>query len=166
MTTGEEVTFDASRRLGDYEPLFDPMRKEFGPRFSKSIKNWCGIGKRPYPLALWRVYAIRVKGMLAGVAGLYRRVEDPTPVLWLGWFGLLPEYRGRGYAAQALEKLKAIAIEIGARELRVYVNRSNSVARHVYSRAGFTLIDEGAESQSGRSADPHGAVYSMNLGPA
>jgi RimJ/RimL family protein N-acetyltransferase len=44
-----------------------------------------------------------------GIAGLYSIRLDPETA-WLAWFGILPEFRRRGYATEALGLFEARAL--------------------------------------------------------
>lgn len=151
-----------SRDFSDFEDVVGELAPAFGDRFPDSIKNWCGIGSRPYPLPFWRVYLITVGGEHAGVAGLYRRDKDPADECWVGWFGLRRRFRGRGCAAAAIRALLELARIEGFRRIRVYTAADNESAIKVYERAGFKVEGQ-KHAATGRSADPDGVVLSAIL---
>lgn len=58
---------------------------------------------------------------------------------WIGGFGVAPEYRGRGYAAQLLETLETTARERGLRSMQLEVLAGNAPAIHAYRSAGYQI---------------------------
>jgi GNAT superfamily N-acetyltransferase len=79
-----------------------------------------------------------VGGALAGVALLAFRGERA----WIGGFGVVPEFRGRGLARQYLDEVLAIAREAGATSIELEVLVRNAPAIRLYERAGFATVDE------------------------
>ena len=68
----------------------------------------------------WLVYH---KNDLIGTVGVYGcpwLKEEKT--CWLGWFGVLPKYRNKGYGTVILQKLFEIAKNMGYETLRVYTS--------------------------------------------
>jgi N-acetylglutamate synthase len=63
---------------------------------------------------------------------------------WAGVFGMatLPEFRGRGLAAEVLGALARWAADNGAGEMYLQVESGNGAARRLYERAGFTELCE------------------------
>jgi ribosomal protein S18 acetylase RimI-like enzyme len=54
---------------------------------------------------------------------------------------LLPEFQGRGLGQGMLARVFAVAVERGAREVRLQVNKGNVRAQRVYERAGFRIAE-------------------------
>lgn len=72
---------------------------------------------KPY----WLVYQ---GNQVVGMSGIYAYPELGEPeTAWLGWFGVLDEYRGRGYGREILEKTPAIAKSRGYTKFRLYSSR-------------------------------------------
>ena len=157
------VSLWQSRRIQDYELLIHHLTAELGERFPESMKNWCGIGERPYPLDFWQVYLVSVNGELAGVTGLYRQPESPSSICWVGWFGLLPHFRGRSVGASVIAELEQVARGFGFKEMRVYTDEINETAIMTYKRAGFTELGVFHRTRGNKSADPDGLVLSVDL---
>jgi ribosomal protein S18 acetylase RimI-like enzyme len=77
-------------------------------------------------------------GKLAGAALLgFRRTRA-----WVGAFGVVLEFRGRGLARRYLQETLAIAREFGAVRIELEVLENNPVAVSLYERAGFETVDE------------------------
>nr|MDP9106671.1 GNAT family N-acetyltransferase [Candidatus Eremiobacteraeota bacterium] len=79
-----------------------------------------------------------VDGALSGVVLLAFRGERA----WIGGFGVVPEFRGRGLARSYLGETLAIARASGANSLELEVLTHNAPAVRLYERAGFATIDE------------------------
>lgn len=72
---------------------------------------------KPY----WLVYE---NNKLVGMSGIYDYPELGEPeTAWLGWFGVLPEYRGEGYGKSILLKMLSKAKEMGYKTLRLYSSK-------------------------------------------
>ena len=67
-----------------------------------------------------------------GVTGIYSYHEYPESA-WLGWFGILNEYRNKGYGKKALEKTIELAKEKGAQLNIDFGSQIRSYVMHPYS---------------------------------
>ncbi|MDQ6942067.1 MAG: GNAT family N-acetyltransferase [Candidatus Eremiobacteraeota bacterium] len=79
-----------------------------------------------------------VDGVLSGVALLAYRGERA----WIGGFGVVPEFRGRGLAQRYLDETLALVRASGATSVELEVLVDNARAIRLYERAGFERIDE------------------------
>jgi ribosomal protein S18 acetylase RimI-like enzyme len=79
-----------------------------------------------------------IDGALAGVVLLAFRGDRA----WVGGFGVVPEFRGRGLAREYLDETLAVARESGAASVELEVLTHNVRAVRLYERAGFDTIDE------------------------
>ena len=84
------------------------------------------------------VFWIVRKGLDAiGTVGLYTLPCDPESA-WLGWFGILPEYRRRGIGSFAVRHFESAAKERGFIYARLYTNRNdNEAAKAFYRSNGY-----------------------------
>lgn len=70
-----------------------------------------------------------------GISGVY---ADNTEECWLGWFGIRPEYRRRGYASSILKLQLEIMKNYGYKICRLYTNEViNNTAVKLYIKNGF-----------------------------
>jgi predicted GNAT family acetyltransferase len=58
---------------------------------------------------------------------------------WIGGFGVAPEYRGRGYAADLLRTLERTARERGLHSIQLEVLVDNHPAIQTYRKGGFEI---------------------------
>jgi GNAT superfamily N-acetyltransferase len=79
-----------------------------------------------------------VDGALSGVVLLAFHDERA----WIGGFGVVPEFRGRGLARRYLDETLDIARASGAASVELEVLAHNVPAVRLYARAGFATIDE------------------------
>jgi ribosomal protein S18 acetylase RimI-like enzyme len=79
-----------------------------------------------------------VDGALSGMVLLAFRGERA----WIGGFGVVPEYRGRGLARRYLEETLTIARAAGAVSVELEVLHRNAAAIRLYERAGFVRVGE------------------------
>jgi ribosomal protein S18 acetylase RimI-like enzyme len=79
-------------------------------------------------------------GRFVSVSGLYTVV--PTKVsmdtFWIGWFGVLPEYRRSGVGHQVITMLMKKAKALGGKKLMLYTESKD--ARKFYDAVGFTFV--------------------------
>ena len=67
-----------------------------------------------------------------GLCGVYSYKEYPTD-MWLGWSGVLPKERQKGYATQMLKHCYDTAKTKGYLTFRLYVTDSNDIAVRIYN---------------------------------
>ena len=75
------------------------------------------------------------KGNIVGITGLY--IDEFTQedgVVWLGWFGVVPEYRNMGYGRRILEKTIELAKKRKKKILRLYTSADNERAHGLYNK--------------------------------
>lgn len=72
---------------------------------------------------------------VVGVCGVYADREDEC---WLGWFGVRPQYRQRGYATMMLNLQLEIMKNYGYKVCRLYTDEViNKNAFALYLKSGF-----------------------------
>jgi GNAT superfamily N-acetyltransferase len=135
--------------------MFLPVMKEidFGDRFLLSMLHWCGIGRRSTPLDYWEVFLLRAAGEIVGVSGLYRQPGMEETVYWVGWFGIRPRFRRKGFGRGAMYALIEIARSIGCTELWVYTGSLDKIAVNFYRSLSFEELGAAADCAPGRTMD-------------
>ena len=94
---------------------------------------------------------IEENGEIVGISGLYFYAVDPTSA-WLGWFGILKEYRRLHLGSKALKIFEAMAVKLGFKTARLYTDKfDNDIAINFYRSNGYTeedyLLDEDPASK-------------------
>lgn len=128
-----QLKFVTSRSVYAYRELLAGLTPNFGSAFCQSVLEWCGLLPATDDL-FWELHQIHYRGRCVGVTGLYSLGQDPTE-LWLGWFGLLPDFRKMGFGSLALAMTKYLASDRGARGLMAYVDQSGPLS--FYKERGF-----------------------------
>ena len=97
-----------------------------------------------------------------GVTGIYSYHEYPDTA-WLGWFGVLEEYRKKGYGKEILNKTILLAKEKGYKEFRIYTDEYAISAHKLYSSLGFIkeIYDRDDDKDEYFIADIY--IYSLSL---
>ena len=74
-------------------------------------------------------------GVLIGVTGIYAQNNDEA---WLGWFGILPEYRNKGIGYKVLMKTLELMKAFGDTIVRLYTDPvADAKAVELYKNVGF-----------------------------
>lgn len=90
------------------------------------------------------IHVLWVEGVPAGYVEL---AADEPPAVWIAYFGLLPEFFGRGLGRHLLDWAVDRAWDLGAGEVRVQTcDLDHPAALPNYLRAGFHRYDERVES--------------------
>lgn len=79
---------------------------------------------------------------IIGTTGLYKRKRDREDCVWLGWYCILPEYRGKKLGKKLLEWTIVKAKKEGYKKLRIYtsLHPNEKTAQAVYKKFGFKRI--------------------------
>lgn len=85
--------------------------------------------------------AVDEQGEVIGSVGLHRFRRDAGEAVWLSWYCVAPESRGREIGARLLDHAIARAAESGARFLRLYTGDGEVMARaqDVYESRGLRI---------------------------
>lgn len=93
-----------------------------------------------------------------GITGLYiDEFTQEDDVVWLGWFGVLPEYRNKGLGCEILLKSLELAKDKGFKVLRLYTSKNNQSACNLYDKLMDFVEEYTRENITG------GIVYSKSL---
>jgi ribosomal protein S18 acetylase RimI-like enzyme len=160
-TTEQVIELVSTRNIEMFIPILREI--EFGDQFLLSMLHWCGIGQRATPLEYWQVFLVESKHEVVGVSGLYRQPGMAAHVCWLGWFAIRPQYRRRGFGRAAIRSLTGEAQRINCREIWVYTDADDRIARDFYISVGFEVIGLAHEWAHGRTMDPSDVVLRQKL---
>ncbi len=74
-----------------------------------------------------------------GTTGLYRYRRDADEAVWVSWFCVAPEARGRGVGQALIEHTVARAREAGFGRVRLYTSTdpNEAAAQQLYEKNGF-----------------------------
>jgi ribosomal protein S18 acetylase RimI-like enzyme len=100
--------------------------------------DWFRDHVRRNDVDLTRSLRWSLDGALCGAALLAFRGERA----WVGAFGVVPEFRGRGLASRHLDETVAVARDAGATSVELEVLSHNSPAIRLYERGGFSHLGE------------------------
>ncbi len=74
-----------------------------------------------------------------GITGIYSLQADPESA-WLGWFGILKEYRRNHYGSEAMRLFEEYSKNLGYKYCRLYTDRYDNEATIMFYEAnGYTL---------------------------
>ncbi len=107
-------------------------------------------------------YIVKHNGIPVGVAGLYIYDEIDEESIWLGWFGILPEFRSRGFGRQTLLDMIEKAKKFNKKYFRLYTNDpGTSTARPLY-RSVMQMYEK-YENKDDYNYDGNCYIYSYSL---
>jgi [ribosomal protein S5]-alanine N-acetyltransferase len=124
-----------------HEPLWPPAP------FEQASLDWALAnlehdpeGQGWYGWALLANEGERSPPRLVGIAALIGRPDESGDVE-LG-FGIMPDYRGRGYGGAAIRALAGWALSNGARRVIAHLDAEDVHAAHTLARSGFADTGE------------------------
>ena len=91
-----------------------------------------GITNDPYRKEMVN-YIVYDNEISIGVVGLYSYNEYPRDA-WLSWFGVLQEYRKKGYGSAMFDFFEKLALEKGYTSIRVYTDDAFDKAILLYEK--------------------------------
>ncbi len=134
------IKLQETKDIKQYRLLFDGLFKDFNYALWDGILMWCDIKYNSIAEdRYWRVFLIKKRNIVIGICGLYSMDHD-TDELWLGWFGILPEYRNKGIGKIVLQALEKRAKIVGCKYIYSHVGKNNFKAMRFYEREGFERI--------------------------
>ena len=124
-----------------HEPLWPPAPFEPGA-FDWAAKHLAHDpdGEGWYGWALLANEGERSPPRLIGIAALIGRPDEEGDVELA--FGLLPEFRGRGFGGQTIRALSAWAFANGAKRVIAYLDAEDIHAAHTLAKSGFADTGE------------------------
>jgi ribosomal-protein-alanine N-acetyltransferase len=119
-----------------HEPLWPPAPFEPGA-FEWAAKNLAHDpeGQGWYGWALLANDGERAPPRLVGIAALIGRPDEEGDVELA--FGLLPDFRGRGYASETIRTLVSWGFANGARRVIVHLDAEDIAAARTLEKSGF-----------------------------
>ena len=156
---------DMFRQIFPDEKLYEEDGGSLKSCFSEAAKTFND------PNVLWNYYIYTDSspehplGFSVGMSGIYLEDADPDSA-WLGWLGVLPEYRREHYGTRIMNEFLNECRERGFKFARLYTNENNIVARAFYEANGF--IGEKYNGEVPECVKTGGDVwiYSKSLCPA
>ena len=91
-----------------------------------------GITKDPYRKEMIN-YIVYDNEVPVGVVGLYSYNEYPSDA-WLSWFGVLKEFRQKGYGSKIFDFFEKLSLEKGYTSIRVYTDSKFDKAMLLYEK--------------------------------
>ena len=119
------------------------------------------INKNPYRKEI-DYYIIFLDDIPIGVTGIYSYNEYPTDA-WLGWFGILEEYRNHGYGSKVLDMTIDMAVNKGYKNFRVYTDEYATIAHKLYESRGLIKEPYDREDDKDEYFNADIYIYSKSL---
>ncbi len=133
------IKLQKSKNINHFGVLFEPLFKNFGYPFWHTMLIWCNVIKSAPDARYWQVWVIKDRDRIIGVCGLYS-LNKKTDELWLGWFGIIPEFRNMSIGSVVLGLMIEHARKVGCKTLYSYVGEKNHKAYRFYKRENFRRV--------------------------
>lgn len=138
--------------------LFPEEDGTFNILQSVDYKLFKKITNIDYTLAYLEYYLMYVDEHLVGISGLYQ-IPGFKDEMWLGWYGINPNYRRKGYGQLLLQYAIDKAKKMGITTLRLYTDYDdNKNAVKLYEKMGFV-----GEKYTYENLDYDCRIYSLSL---
>jgi GNAT superfamily N-acetyltransferase len=134
------ITLKESIDIKEYKPVLEGLVSDFGYVFYHAILSYCEIIDEKWSdNKYWQVRLIKNDNDVIGICGLYSLRENDNSELWLGWFGIIPEFRNQKIGESVLGELETLAKSVGCNTIFSYVNIDGKPLKFYY-RNGFTRV--------------------------
>lgn len=107
-------------------------------------------------------YIVYLDDTPVGVTGIYAYHEYPEDA-WLGWFGILEEYRHNGFGGKVLDKTISLAKEKGYKNFRLYTDEDAKSAHKLYESRGMRKELYDNKDDENKYYDGKIYIYSRSL---
>lgn len=75
---------------------------------------------------------------IIGITGIYEdEFTQEADTVWVGWYGVLPKYRGQGYGERILMETIELAAKSGYKFIRLYTESANVPACRLYDKVMY-----------------------------
>lgn len=92
-------------------------------------------------------YVLLDENQIVGILYIYKRLSEyDGQEFYIGGFGglgILPDYRGKGYARQMVEKALQMSYEMGVDIACLFVDRNDNIYK-LYEKLGYTFLNRAA----------------------
>lgn len=134
---------DGALALFDKVFVYERDRKIAHINFMETLE------RKNYGQMYW--FATDKNGKAIGMTGLYRDQinKDDNETVWLGWFGVHPEYRKRGIGSSLLKFTINEAKSQGYPTMKIYTSTDENewAAHKLYEDFGFNKINGSADRE-------------------
>ena len=89
--------------------------------------------------------------------------RNASHVCWLGWFAIRPQFRRQGFGTAAIHQLCHVARSTGSKELWIYTDSHDEVARIFYLSLGFEILGPASDHAPGKTMDDSDVVLRRTL---
>lgn len=132
------LSFFHSFDIQDYEPLIEGLKDDFGDELKPAVEQWCNSKAHGF-FKYWdmRLIGGGMDDTIVGICGLYY-FSNSTKEAWLGWFGILPHFRGQKIGRRVIACMEMEASMEGAHSLWAYVGEDGPL--EFYYKHGFKRL--------------------------
>lgn len=151
----KKLLFIQTKEIKDYSLILKPLADDFTPIFYQTMLVWCKV--IPYDNVqsdlFWEIWLVMIDDKPIGVCGLYTLTgAKDTKELWLGWLGIIPEFRNLKLGGQIMEHLYIEAKKVGCERIYSYVDKEGKPLSF-YKREGFEILGTVDEYCANNSID-------------
>ena len=134
----KKITLHKTKNIYDFGPILMPLVPDFTMTFVQTVLEWCKVVPVEDDGKFWKVWLVKKNKKAVGICGLYS-LNKKTDELWLGWFGIVPEFRNKGVGVDVMAHLYKQAKKVGCKKMFSYVDKQGAPLSF-YGREGFEVI--------------------------
>jgi ribosomal protein S18 acetylase RimI-like enzyme len=88
--------------------------------------------------------AIDENSNVVGITGIYSYLKDREDAIWLAWFCVDPEQRGKGIGKKLIEYTLDVTKKYNKKYFRLYTSSdpNEAAAQYLYEKYGFKIVKE------------------------
>lgn len=142
LILSNKLSFIQSRTIETFGPILKPLADDFTAIFYHTVLVWCKIIPPDDNKVnrYWEVWLVYLNNKPIGICGLYTlHTAENLDELWLGWLGIIPEFRNLKLGTQIMEHLYVEAKKVGCKRIYSYVDKGGAPL-NFYNREGFKVI--------------------------
>lgn len=111
-------------------------------RYSLNLKRAPKEVREEHRLMIYYLIYNQEKEVI-GITGLYQCVDDPEDTYWLGWYGVIPEFRSKRYGTVILEFTEQLVIERQGTVLKLWTTEEpdEAAAQFVFEKMNYKIVE-------------------------
>lgn len=136
-----DFKYTSPKATSDVVNIIRLLEPELGPEFRNSLQSWVTNKERPYALDVWEIFIAHDAEIDCdiGVFGYYHHKGDKVGRYWIGWLGVVKEFRRKGLATLMIKAIESELSNLEAKEIWTYTDSYNQAALSLFHKNGMNV---------------------------